>query len=77
MHTAMREIGIEVPNPTTLIRDNTGSIAITKNKCNHNRVKHIKMQHHFIQNKVEEGRIKISYMPSSKNLTDLFTKPLP
>ena len=77
MHAAMREIGMEVPNPAQLAGDNTGSIAIAENKRNHNRVKHIDVRHHFIRNEVEEGGIKIRYVASSDNLADLFTKPLP
>ena len=41
MYAAMREIGMEAPNPAQLMGNNTGSIAITENKQNHNRVKHI------------------------------------
>ena len=77
MFSALAEIGFGVPLPANLKGDNNGSIAIAKNKKGHNRVKHIDVRHHFICHAVEEGKIKIDYMPTKDNIADLFTKPLP
>ena len=77
MYTALAEIGLGTPHPASLRGDNNGSIAIAENKRNHNRVKHINVRHHFICSVVEEGKIQVDYIPSSENLADMFTKPLP
>ena len=34
------------------------------------------MHYHFIQEKVDENKVTISYIPSEKNITDIFTKAL-
>lgn len=77
MYAALAEIEMSVLNLAELKGANNESIAITKNKQNHNQVKHIDVQQHFIQHYVEEGKISIAYVPSIDNLADLFTKPLP
>jgi len=39
--------------------------------------KHIDIRYHFIRNNIKRGDIKVIYVPSKSNLTDLLTKPLP
>lgn len=70
-------LSVAIPKPAELKGDNNRSIAIAENKQNHNWVKHIDIQHHFIRHCIEEGDISIAYVPSANNLADLFTKPLP
>ena len=77
MYAALAEIGLGTPYQTSLRGDNNGSITIAENKRNHNQVKHIDVRHHFICSVVEEGKIRVDYIPSSENLADMFTKPLP
>ncbi|KAG5734041.1 Copia protein, partial [Termitomyces sp. T112] len=76
MYSALTEIGMVVHYPAELKGDNNGSISIAENKRNHNRVKHIDVRHHFICHAVKEGRVSISYVPSTENLVDIFTKQL-
>ena len=40
------------------------------------RSKHIERKHYFIRECVEEGRIRVPFVPSTDNLADFFTKPL-
>ena len=54
-----------------------GAIALTKNTKDHGKVKHIDIQHHYIQELLQSGTITIEQVSSSDNLADLFTKPLP
>ena len=77
MFSALAEISFSIPPPTSLKGDNNSSIVIAKNKWNHNHVKHINVCHHFICHLVKEGKIEIKYVPSTENIMDLFTKPLP
>ena len=42
----------------------------------HERTKHIEIDYHFIRDKVLEGLLHLSYLPTKKQLADLFTKIL-
>ena len=63
--------------PLTIKADNQGVIALAKDNKFHSRTKHIDLRYHFIREAVEEGKIKMEYVPTSKNVADIFTKALP
>lgn len=42
----------------------------------HSRTKHIEIRHHFIRDHVQSGDIVIEYIDTSKQLANIFTKPL-
>jgi hypothetical protein len=42
---------------TIIYGDNQGAITLAKNRQFHARTKHIDIQHHFVREKVAEGRI--------------------
>jgi len=63
--------------PIKIFANNKRSIANTTNGKNHRRTKHINVKYHFTKQQVEAGAITFEYTPSSANLTDIFTKPLP
>ena len=77
MISFMNEIGLPQKLPTTLYGDNMSSIALTLNHKGHSRAKHIDVRHHYIRERVEEGDIKVAHIPSTENLADILTKPLP
>lgn len=77
MHNALVEIDLPQSLPVHLYADNDSSIALAKSTKGHSRAKHIDICHHYICKQVHEGDITISHIPSSENITDLFTKPLP
>ncbi|KAK1397800.1 hypothetical protein POM88_007663 [Heracleum sosnowskyi] len=56
--------------------DNTSAIAISYNPVQHSRTKHIDIRHHFIREHVEQETVKLIYVPTDKQLADIFTKPL-
>lgn len=56
--------------------DNQSSIALANNPVLHQRSKHIDIQHHYIRDEVEAGRIELSYIPSDEMIADGLTKPL-
>ncbi len=63
--------------PVRLMCDNQSSIRLVHNAVHHNRTKHIQIRYHFIREKQEEGEIDIVYVPTTHQLADIFTKPLP
>jgi len=71
------EIGLPAQLPIKIFADNKRSIANTTNGKNHQRIKHIDVKYHFTKQQMEARAITFEYTPSSTNLADIFTKPLP
>ena len=62
--------------PVTIMEDNQGAIAMSKNPIAHSRTKHIDIRYHYIREAIQEGLIKVHYCPTNKMLVDILTKPL-
>ena len=77
MHSWLSKVGVEYSVLGVISGDNHGAIALIKNTKDHGKVKHINIQHHYIQELLQSRVITIEQVPSSENLADLFTKPLP
>ena len=56
--------------------DNKSTINITHNPIQHDRTKHNEIDRHFIKEKLEEGVVCMSYVPSKHQLADILTKGL-
>ena len=54
--------------------DNQSTIAIAKNLALHDRTKHISRLQHFIKDKVEMQIVLPQFIPTTKQLADIFTK---
>ena len=77
LKTFMRELMDYENGPLTLKADNQGAISLAKDNKFHARTKHIDLRYHFVREAVEDGKIKMEYIPSSQNIADIFTKGLP
>jgi hypothetical protein len=76
LRSFIKEImGIE-RDPLTLKADNQGAIALAKDNKFHARTKHIDLRYHFIREAVDDGKIKMEYIPTTENVADIFTKSL-
>ena len=56
--------------------DNKAAIVIAHNPILHNRTKHVEVNKHFIKEKIEEGGICMSYIPTAEQIADVLTKGL-
>ncbi len=72
----MKDLKQDVTSPTMLFIDNCGAQLLAKNPVNHCKTKHIDVQHHFIQECMEDGSINLCSVPSTDNVADICTKPL-
>jgi len=72
----LTDIGEHCTQPMTIMEDNQGAIAMTKNPIGHRRTKHIDIKYHFVREQVQRGTLQIKYCCSKEMLADLFTKPL-
>ena len=66
-----------IDDDITLYCDNKSTICLAKNPEYHSRSKHIDIRHHFIREKLEEGKFKIGYESTEEMCADILTKGLP
>lgn len=87
--TWIREIVAEIDNiisksyqktptapPVLLLVDNQAAIRVAQNPEDHQRSKHIDVSYHYIRDKVDEGLMKLQYVPTKEMVADFLTKPL-
>lgn len=72
----LHELGVEEVTPINLKCDNQASIYIAKNPVYHERTKHIDLDCHFVREKLLEGLISLSHVPTKEQLDDILTKSL-
>ena len=60
--------------PLTVFEDNIGCISLSKNPVSHRTSKHIEIRYHFVRERVQDGSLKLVYIPSSENIADVLTK---
>jgi hypothetical protein len=61
---------------TTIWEDNQSAIAYFKNALANEKTKHIGLKWHFLKDHVEQGTIKLRYLPTHQMVADMLTKPL-
>ena len=59
-----------------LLYDNKVTISIAKNPVQHDKTKHVKIDQHFIKERLDNGSICIPYIPSSQQVANVLTKGL-
>ena len=69
-------LGYKFSDSVTLFCDNQSALALAKNPIQHQRSKHIDVKYHFIRGEVQKGFVNLVYVPSEKNLADVFTKAM-
>jgi hypothetical protein len=63
---------------TTIIwEDNQSAIAYSQNTLVSEKTKHIGLNWHFLKDHVEQGTIKLRYLPTNQMVVDMFTKTFP
>ena len=72
----LKDLGIHKLPPTLLNCDNKAALSIAANPVLHERTKHIKLDCHYIRDKINVGEIVTKHVPSHAQAADIFTKPL-
>lgn len=73
----LEDLGVTDLKPVTMNRDNMSAIYIANNPVYHDRTKHIEIDCYFTREKVLEGLLQQSYLPTKHQLADALTKMLP
>jgi hypothetical protein len=77
IQTLLREIGIKSPQDAKLWCDNIGAKYLSENPVFHARTKHIKVDCHFVTERVSRKLLDIDFVPSRDQIADGFIKALP
>ena len=72
----LKELGVFMATPPTLWCNNLGAIYLTANTMFHARTKHIKIDFHFVYDKVASKNIVVRFISTKDQKTNIFTKPL-
>ena len=56
--------------------DNQSCIKMSENPVDHDRFKHIDTRYHYIRDMVQKGVVKLQYLSTDEQTTDILTKPL-
>lgn len=70
----LKNIGYCVP--PALYYDNISAIHMAKNPVFHHCTKHIKIDVHFVCERVASGVLSLTHIPGSDQIADIFTKSL-
>ena len=77
MKQTLTDIQVEYDEPILIYCDNTSAISISKNPVMHSITKHIPIKYHYLREQVAKNNIKVEYVGTKEQVTDIFTKPLP
>lgn len=74
----LEEIGLEkfVTHKIEIFVDNQGAIKLAENQSISERSKHIQLKMFHVRDHIEEGTIRLSYVPTELNLADMLTKTI-
>ena len=73
----LEDVGVYDESGIILYCDNQSALAIVKNPVQHDRTKHMAMNHHYLSENIERGIIRPTFIPSTDQKADIFTKSLP
>ena len=67
-------LGFEIEYPIIVHCDNVGAIFLASNAKVSNRTKHIDLKTHFVREYIDKGVVKIVFIRSAENDSDIWTK---
>lgn len=72
----LNELGVPQINATVIHGDNQPALHIAHNAVCSELTRHIDVRYHHIRERVERGEVAFRYVPTDKQVADMFTKPM-
>ena len=72
----LKELIICFQGPIKIMCDNQSAMAMAKNPVQHDRSKHVEIDWHFLNEKIEDKVVAMNYVPSHQQVADILTKAL-
>nr|GEU60760.1 retrotransposon protein, putative, unclassified [Tanacetum cinerariifolium] len=76
IHNLLRELHTPLFTATLVYCDNVSAVYMSANLVQHQHTKHIKIDIHFVHDKVAAVHVRVLYVPSRFQYADIFTKRL-
>ncbi|GJS40293.1 ribonuclease H-like domain-containing protein [Tanacetum coccineum] len=73
----LRELHSPLSTATLVYCDNVSAVYMSVNPVQHQRMKHIEIDIHFVRDMVNAGQVRVLHVPSHFQYVDIFTKGLP
>ncbi|CDR39882.1 hypothetical protein NBRC10512_000405 [Rhodotorula toruloides] len=73
----LSELGFPTDGAAILYGDNQGANALSKDPQFHNRTRHLRLTEHFVREQVQDGSVRVEYIPTARMIADAMTKSLP
>jgi hypothetical protein len=73
----LNELGFSPPKAMVVFCDNISAVYMSTNPVHHRGMKHIKLDIHFVREKVALGDFRVVHVPTTQQLADIMTKGLP
>jgi hypothetical protein len=77
----LRQLLLELRYPlrraTVIYCDNVSAVYLFTNPIQHQRTKHIEMNHHFVRERIVLGEVRVLHVSTTSQHADIFTKGLP
>ncbi|GJX61370.1 ribonuclease H-like domain-containing protein [Tanacetum coccineum] len=77
LRNLLRELHTPLSTATLGYCDNVSAVYLSSNPVQHQRMKHIEIDIHFVRDLVATGHIRVLHVPSRYQYADIFTKGLP
>ena len=72
----LSELSVPTQQCSRVLGDNQSTITVSENGIKGERTKHVDVKYHFVTEKIATGEVKLQWVPSSENVSDIFTKSL-
>jgi hypothetical protein len=77
MIQTLADLEVNYAAPIPIHFDNTSAINVSKNPVFHSKTKYIHIKYHFLREQVTNQVVQVHYIPTTEQIADIFTKPLP
>ena len=74
LRSLMCDLGFEPKNTMHLYCDNREAIDISHNPVQHDRIKHVEVDRHFIKEKLDASLVSFPFVSTEEQLADILTK---